>query len=89
MKAQLKRLAALQDALGAWHDRQVLHRTIAEAVARPEVLLNKPQTARIFLAQLETDRSREAEDIEKIFGMAIEHAEREQREQRKDEEVQR
>ena len=60
MKAQLKRLAALQDALGVWHDRQVLHRTIAEAVARPEVLLNMPQTARIFLAQLETDRGREA-----------------------------
>jgi CHAD domain-containing protein len=88
MKAQLKRLAALQDALGVWHDRQVLHRSIAEAVARPEVLLNQPQTARIFLAHLETDRGREAEDLEKVFRMATEHADREQMEHYKDEEVQ-
>jgi CHAD domain-containing protein len=77
MKAQLKWLAALQDALGVWHDRQVLDQAVAEAVARAEILLNELQTARILLAQLETDRGHEAEDIKKIFRMALEHAERE------------
>ena len=80
LKAQLKWLAALQDALGVWHDRQVLHQAVAEAVARPEVLLNELQTAQILLAQLETDRGREAEDIEKVFRMVIEHVERKQTE---------
>jgi hypothetical protein len=47
-------------------------------VARAEILLNELQTARILLAQLETDREREAEDVEKIFRMAMSHEERKQ-----------
>ena len=78
MKAQLKWLAALQDVLGVWHDRQVFYQAVAEAVARAEILLNELQTARILLAQLETDREREAEDVEKIFRMAMRHEERKQ-----------
>ena len=58
-KGQLKWLADLQDALGVWHDRQVLHRAVAEALARPEILLNEMQSARILLAELEKDRSRQ------------------------------
>jgi len=78
MKAQLKWLAALQDALGVWHDRQVFYQAIAEAVARAEILLNELQTARILLAQLETDRGREAEEIKQIFRMAMTREERKQ-----------
>jgi hypothetical protein len=41
------------------HDRQVLHQAVAGAVARAEILLTEPQTARLLLADLETDRSRQ------------------------------
>jgi CHAD domain-containing protein len=73
MKRQLKWLADLQDAIGVWHDRQVLHQAVAEAVARADILLNELPTARILLAELETDRSRESQDVEKIFHLATEH----------------
>jgi len=75
LKAQLKSLADLQDAIGVWHDGQVLHRVVAEALARPEVLLNQMQAVRILLAELEKDRSRQANEVEKIFRLANEHAE--------------
>jgi CHAD domain-containing protein len=75
IKAQLKWLAELQESLGVWHDRQVLHQAVAEAVARAEVLLNELPTARILLAELETDRSRESEDVEKIFRLSVEQPE--------------
>ncbi len=78
MKAQLKWLADLQEALGVWHDRQVLHQAVAEAVARAEILLSELPTARILLAELETDRSRQADDVEKIYRLAMEHREHKQ-----------
>lgn len=80
LKAQLRWLADLQDAIGVWHDRQVLDQAVAEAVARPKILLNELPTARILLAELETDRSRQAQDVEKIFRLAIEHPEYQQME---------
>jgi hypothetical protein len=70
----------LQETIGVWHDRQVLHQGVAEAVARAEVLLNELPTARILLAELESDRSRDSEDIENIFRLAIEHPGRKQME---------
>ena len=70
MKADLKWLADLQDTIGVWHDRQVLYQAVAKAVAREEVLLNELPTARILLAELESDRKRESVDVEKIFRLA-------------------
>jgi CHAD domain-containing protein len=78
MKAQLKWLADLQEALGVWHDRQVLHQAVAEAVARAEILLNELQTVRILLAELETDRRHEPEEVGKIFRLAAEQPGHEQ-----------
>ena len=72
LKPQLKWLAGLQEALGAWHDRQVLDQAVANAVARPEILLNELQTARLLLAALQTGRSRRSQDINKIFRLSIE-----------------
>jgi CHAD domain-containing protein len=72
-KPQLKSLAGLQDALGSWHDRKVLSQTVAEAIARPEVLLGAPQNARILLAQLEKERGRENQEIEEIIRRAAEY----------------
>lgn len=78
MKAPLKWLEALQDAIGVWHDLQVLNQAVAEAVARPEFLLSQRQAVRILLAELERSRSFEAEEVEKIFRLAIEHPEHKQ-----------
>lgn len=74
LTAQLRSLAILQDAIGVWHDRQVLHRAVAEALGRAEVLLNEMQAVRILLAELQKDRSRRADEGEKIFRLAMAHA---------------
>ncbi len=70
MKVQLKRLAELQDAIGSWHDRQVLDRAVAETVACPDILLNELPNARVLLAELETERNRQLQDVEKILRLA-------------------
>jgi CHAD domain-containing protein len=70
LKPQLKWLADLQDAIGVWHDRQVLHEAVAAAVARADILLNELQSARILLAELEKDRSRQGAAVDKIFRLA-------------------
>ena len=80
LKPQLKWLADLQDAIGLWHDRQVLDQAVAAAVARAEILLNELPTVRILLAELETNRSRQPQDVDKIFRLAIEHPENKQTE---------
>jgi CHAD domain-containing protein len=71
--AQLQWLAELQEALGVWHDRQVLDQAVAQAIARPETLLNELQAARILLAELEKDRKRGPAAVHKIFRLASEH----------------
>jgi CHAD domain-containing protein len=76
LKAQLKWLADLQDAIGVWHDRQVLYQAVAKAVAHTEMLLNERPTVRILLAELEKDCKRERAEVEKIFRLAIEHPKR-------------
>ena len=74
LKAQLDSLADLQDVIGVWHDRQVFHRAMAEALARAEVLLNEMPAVRLLLAELATDRSRRANEVHDIFRLATEHA---------------
>ncbi len=70
LKKRLKWLADLQEALGIWHDRQLLRQAVAEAIAHPEILLSETQTARVLLAELEGERSQEVVDTEKIFRLA-------------------
>ena len=74
LKAQLNSLAALQDVIGVWHDRQVFHRAVAEALARAEVLLNEMPAVRILLADVEKGHSLQAKEVEKIFRLANDHA---------------
>ena len=73
LKAQLKWLADLQDAIGVWHDRQVFHEAVAAAVGRADTLLNELQSARILLAELEKDRSRQGTAVDKILRSATNH----------------
>ena len=49
------------------------HEAVAEAVARAEILLNELQSARILLAELEKDRSRQGTAVDKIFRLATNH----------------
>jgi CHAD domain-containing protein len=80
LKSQLKWLAAVQEVLGIWHDRQVFHRAVAEALARAEVILSQTQAVQILLAELAKERSLQAKEVEKIFRLAIEPAENQQTE---------
>ena len=64
----------MQDAIGVWHDREVFHQAVAEALARAEVLLNEIPAVRILLADVEKDRGLQAKNVEKIFRLAMEHA---------------
>ena len=72
LKAQLRRLAGLQDALGVWHDREMLHHAVAGAIARGAVLLNETPAVRILLGELEKDRMRQTAAVEKVFHLASE-----------------
>jgi len=46
----------VQHELGDWHDHQVLQQLMAEALARPEVLLGAAEVVRVALAELERER---------------------------------
>ena len=74
MKPPLRWLADLQEALGVWHDREMLHQAVAEAVGRPDILLNALPSARVLLAELEMERNRPPRDVERIFRLALEHS---------------
>ena len=73
-------LKELQETLGLWHDRQVLYQMIAEALARPEFLLQESDAARTLLTVLEKDRSQQGTATDKIFRLALEHTGRKQME---------
>jgi len=72
MKLELTWLADLQEALGAWHDRQLLQQAVAEAVGRADTLLNELTSARILLGELDAARRRPARDVDRIFALARE-----------------
>ena len=73
MKPQLAWLATLQEALGTWHDRQLLQRAVAEAVGRPDILLEELPSVRVLLSKLEMERNRPPKDVERILRLALEH----------------
>ena len=66
-------LKELQEAVGAWHDRQTLHQAIAEALARPEFLPRETDAAHTLLAELERGHSRQGVTVDEIFRLAREH----------------
>lgn len=80
MQPLLEWLKELQEALGLWHDRQVLYQMIAEALARPEFLLRESDAARTLLTVLEKDRSQQGAATDEIFRLSLEHTGRKQME---------
>lgn len=70
VKEQVRWLAELQDALGAWHDRQVLARAVAQSVARARILLAEIPAARVLLRVLQVSQSRQIRDAEEILRLA-------------------
>jgi len=78
VKGQLERLEDLQEALGAWHDRELLDAAVAEAVAHAAVQPDELPTARALLSALEAGRGRQARDVERILRLATEHAGRDE-----------
>jgi CHAD domain-containing protein len=60
----------LQRALGDWHDRAVLGRTVAEALARPKLLLRRPEIAERLLDELKILVQQQPEAMEEIFRFA-------------------
>jgi hypothetical protein len=46
----------LQERLGAWHDHQILQRSMADALGRPEVVLSDLGAVQIGLAELDRER---------------------------------
>lgn len=73
-------LKELQEALGIWHDRQVLYQAMAEALAQPEFLLQEPDAARIMLTEMEKDRLRQDPVTNETLRLAAEHPGRKQME---------
>jgi CHAD domain-containing protein len=70
----LKWLKELQDVLGRWHDRQALYQAIAEALARPEVLLREPGVGRALLTEIEKGHTEQEASLEEIFRLATDEA---------------
>lgn len=60
----------LQRALGDWHDRAVLGQMIAEALARPKVLLRQQDAAETVLEELKNVAQQQSEALEEIFRSA-------------------
>ncbi len=63
-------LRRLQRLLGNWHDREILEKTIAEALARPKTVLREVRAARMLLGELEIERRHRAAARDGIFRAA-------------------
>ena len=69
-KSLVKSLKNLQQALGRWHDRHVLFRSVADFVGRPDFLLDHPAIARSLLNEIERERNEEIAVVEEIMKSA-------------------
>ena len=67
----------VQHLLGEWHDRQMLQRLMAEAFARPEVLLGDLETVTVGVAELARERAvAPAHDPDVLSRVSIEDGQR-------------
>ncbi|NIO07988.1 MAG: CHAD domain-containing protein [Deltaproteobacteria bacterium] len=71
-KSQIRRLEKLQEALGQWHDRQVLQETITQALTRPDFQPGDLAVSRTLVNDLEKGRKAHQRNLKKIFELARE-----------------
>lgn len=70
MKPAIRTIKEFQSLLGDWHDRCVLLEHVADFIGRPDFLVNHPDMARTFLAEMEKDKLRNESAVEDIFSKA-------------------
>jgi CHAD domain-containing protein len=63
-------LKDLQEILGRWHDRETLHRGIADTLCQPEILMHQPASARMLLDEVEQGRTEQEAITGEIFRRA-------------------
>lgn len=69
-KSHIRRLEKLQDVLGQWHDRQVLHETVTQILARPDFQPGNLAVPRTLVNDLEKDRKVHQRALKDIFQLA-------------------
>jgi CHAD domain-containing protein len=62
---------AAQKSLGDWHDKEILHRAIAEAVARPDLALEDPDATLAVLTILARERREAAPRDRNLVALAL------------------
>jgi CHAD domain-containing protein len=75
VKPLLQGLKALQNDLGDWHDRKVLQQYVADFIARPGFLAQKPGLCRALLIEMERDKQRDQALINEVVPKAEQLAE--------------
>jgi len=70
-KPLVEALKELQNALGAWHDRCVLLRYVAEFIGRPKFLADHSDMARTLLAEMEKEKLRNTTAIDHLLTDAV------------------
>lgn len=63
-------LKALQDDLGAWRDRSLLRRYVAEFIGRADFLAEEPGMGRILLLEMERDKQQDQAALDEIIAKA-------------------
>jgi len=68
--ATVKDLKRIQTIFGDWHDRAVLRQHASEFLAQPDFLSEYPDRAGALLAEMNEDKQREPEAVERILSLA-------------------
>lgn len=63
-------LKALQDDLGAWRDRSLLRRYVAEFIGRADFLAEEPGMGRTLLLEMERDKQQDQAALDEIIAKA-------------------
>jgi CHAD domain-containing protein len=70
VKKLVQGLKALQDDLGAWRDRSILRRYVAEFIGRPDFLAEEPGMGRALLLDMERDKQQDQAALDEIIAKA-------------------
>jgi CHAD domain-containing protein len=76
VKKLVQGLKALQDDLGAWRDRSMLRRYVAEFIGRADFLAEEPGMGRALLLEMERDKQQDQAALDEIIAKAEKLAEK-------------